>query len=49
MCSHGEFTDSDGSMEEELEDEESSSPRPLLLQLLLRRWPNGNVSSVAIW
>ena len=48
MCSHREFADSDGSVEEELEDEESPSPRSLLLLALLRRWPDGNVSSIAI-
>lgn len=49
MCSHGEFADRDGGVEEELEDEETSSPRFLLLQALLRRGPNENVSSIAIW
>ncbi len=48
FCSHGEFADRDGSVEEKLEDEEAPSPRSLLLQALLSRWPDGNVSSIAI-
>ena len=48
LCSHGEFADRDGSVEEELEDEEAPSPRSLLLQALLSSWPDGNVSSIAI-